>query len=124
MKTVFARLVGQPEPGDLVIIGYRSHRGGRTHVMHRARGQRVSVDTDEKGNETPRIIPPETTAEIVTILLGEIDGPHGWMKEAFEAKAVKDPHAIAIMCTGLVADVVFFGEVEGSDKIGVEIEEI
>ena len=124
MKTIIARVTGTPQPGDLVIMGYRSARGGQTHVMHKARGQRVTSKTDDSGNETPVIIPPDDAKAIAAALLTQTKGHGGWMEEAFTTKLGKDESSVVITCSGLVDDCTFFGHVEGSEKVSVVIEEL
>lgn len=125
MKTVLFKLSGTPKPNDLIVLSYASPRGGRTHVMHRARGQRVFTKENDDGTQEPLIVPPDTIEDIARELVAEID--RGWMKEAFEPKHKKasaDASTVVIQCTGLVENVVFSGEVEGSDGIKIDIEEI
>jgi hypothetical protein len=101
MKTVIYTLSGQPQEGDRVILRYRSPRGGSTHVMHRCTAA-------------------DSPASLASILADEMD--KGWMKEAFEVKA--KGNRVIVQCTGLVADVIFEHEIEGSAGLKVALEEI
>lgn len=108
MKTIVFKLSGKPDVGDLVILSYASQRGGRTHVMHR-----VGAVTKPIGPVT------ESLDAIARSLVDQID--KGWMKEAFEAKAKGS--TVIVQCTGLVSDVTFQVDIEGSGVKGT-IEEL
>lgn len=98
MKTVLFTIA--PCAGDLLIVQYRSARGGRTHVMH-------------------RIAPGETAKDVSEVLAAAIT--REWPPEAFQAKAQNGQ--LVINCTGLVQDVTFSHDIEGTGGTLVTIQE-
>lgn len=110
MKIVLFRLSGEPEIGDLIILRYSAPRGGSTHVMHRIG---TLPEAMAKGV-------PESLAIVANLLVKEIND--AWMKEFFHA-TFKPPATVRIECQNDVDNVTFFGEIEGSEGVQIEIEE-
>jgi hypothetical protein len=95
-------LSGDPNPGDLANLCYRSIRGGRTDAPYRT----MSGDTATS-----------VAQQIAAVANG---GDTGWMKECFEVRQ-KGGQPIVIIQTSLT-DINFDFEVEGHGSLIGKIE--
>lgn len=100
-----------PVAGDLLLLQYRSSRGGRTHVAHLVKGER-KLPVRGEDDEVIRldILPPETGKDVALALADQINKT--WVREAFTAK-VNDKGTLIVHCNDAVSDVTFSHDIEG-----------
>jgi len=108
MKVVLCKVSGAPQPNDLLIVRYTDPRGGSTHVMHR-------FTPDPKTGDLKRL------RDVLRDFATEINDK--WMKDFFSA-TFKEPSTLRFAVQDAVSHVTFHGEVEGSDGMTVEIDEV